>query len=79
MGGKSWKTGKFLHVKIVDAFTCKDINNKQAITRSLAYIPSLLLFGLGFLMVAFRKDKRGLHDLIAGTIVIYDEDATPHS
>ncbi len=68
---------KFLHVKIVDAFTCKDINNKQAITRSLAYIPSLLLFGIGFLMVAFRKDKRGLHDLIAGTIVIYDEDSTP--
>jgi uncharacterized RDD family membrane protein YckC len=23
-------------------------------------------------MVAFRDDKRGLHDLIAGTAVIYD-------
>ncbi len=70
---------KFLHVKIVDTHTGKDITNKQALTRSLAYIPSLLLFGIGFLMVAFRKDKRGLHDLIAGTAVIYDEDATPQS
>ena len=66
---------KFLHVKIVDAQTGKNITNKQALTRSLAYIPSLLLFGIGFLMVAFRKDKRGLHDLIAGTAVIYEADA----
>jgi len=66
---------KFLHVKIVDAQTGENITNKQALTRSLAYIPSLLLFGIGFLMVAFRKDKRGLHDLIAGTAVIYEEDA----
>ncbi|ADN08839.1 RDD family protein [Sulfurimonas autotrophica] len=70
---------KFLHVKIVDAHTGKDITNKQAFTRSLAYIPSLLLFGIGFLMVAFRQDKRGLHDLIAGTAVIYDEETNPQS
>ncbi len=63
---------KFLHVKIVDAKTFKDITNKQAITRSLAYIPSTLSFGIGFLMIALRKDKRGLHDLIAGTVVIYE-------
>ena len=70
---------KFLHVKIVDAKTFEDITNKQAITRSLAYIPSLLLFGIGFLMIAFRKDKRGLHDLIAGTAVIYEEETHPQS
>jgi len=68
---------KFLHVKIVDAKTLEDITNKQAITRSLAYIPSALLFGIGFFMIALRKDKRGLHDLIAGTAVIYD--TTSHS
>ena len=68
---------KFVHVKIVDAKTFEDITNKQAITRSLAYIPSILSFGIGFLMIAFRKDKRGLHDLIAGTAVIYD--TTLHS
>ena len=66
---------KFVHIKIVDAKTFEDITNKQAITRSLGYIPSILLLGIGFLMVAFCKDKRALHDLLAGTAVIYDEEA----
>jgi uncharacterized RDD family membrane protein YckC len=65
---------KLLHVRVVDAKTFQDITNKQAITRSLGYIPSTLLFGIGFLMVAFRKDKRALHDLLADTVVIYTEE-----
>ncbi len=64
---------KFVHIKIVDSKTFKDINNKQAITRSIGYIVSTFSFLIGFIMVAFRKDKRGLHDLLAGTAVIYDE------
>ena len=63
---------KFVHIKIVDAKTHEDITNKQAITRSFAYIPSLFLFGIGFFMLAFRKDKRALHDLLANTAVVYD-------
>ncbi|MBA3025446.1 MAG: RDD family protein [Sulfurimonas sp.] len=63
---------KLVHIKIVDAKTLQDIDNKQAITRSLGYIISTLLFLIGFLMVAFRKDKRGLHDLLAGTVVVYE-------
>ncbi len=64
---------KLLHIKVVDAKTFQDISNKQAITRSLGYIPSTLLFGVGFLMVLFRKDKKSLHDLLAQTAVIYEE------
>ncbi|MCF6309570.1 MAG: RDD family protein [Sulfurimonas sp.] len=66
---------KFVHVKIVDAKTFEEINNIQAITRSFGYIVSTLAFLIGFIMVAFRKDKRGLHDLLAGTVVVYDEDS----
>ena len=66
---------KFVHIKIVDAKTFEDIDNKQALTRSFGYIASTFAFLIGFLMVAFRKDKRGLHDLLAGTSVIYDEEA----
>jgi len=65
---------KFVHIQVVDAKSFKDITNKQAITRSLGYIPSMFFF-IGFLMVAFRKDKRALHDLLAGTAVIYDEES----
>ena len=62
---------RMVGIKIVDAKTFEDITNKQAITRSLGYIISLIPFGLGFLMVALRKDKRALHDLLANTTVIY--------
>ena len=77
---KKWRGAtpgkKFVHIKIVDSKTFQDIDNKQAITRSFGYITSTLAFLIGFIMVAFRKDKRGLHDLLAGTVVIYDEKNT---
>ena len=63
---------RFVHIKIVDAKTFQDIDNRQAITRSLGYIVSTFALLIGFIMVAFRKDKRGLHDLLASTVVIYD-------
>ncbi len=66
---------KIVRIKIVDAKMYQVITNKQSITRSLGYIPSTLLFGIGFLMIAFRKDKRALHDLLANTAVIYDEES----
>jgi len=62
---------RMVGIKIVDAKTFEDITNKQAITRSLGYIISTIPFGIGFLMVALRKDKRALHDLLANTAVIY--------
>ena len=64
---------KFVHIKIVDATTFQDIDNRQAITRSFGYIISTLAFLIGFIMVAFRQDKRGLHDLLAGTVVIHED------
>ncbi|MDA7817281.1 RDD family protein [Sulfurimonas sp.] len=67
---------RFLHVKIVDAKTLGEIDNKQAITRSLGYIVSMIPLFIGFIMVGLRADKRGLHDLLAGTVVIYDEEET---
>jgi uncharacterized RDD family membrane protein YckC len=63
---------KYCHIKIVDAKTHNDIDNKQALTRSIGYIASTFIFLIGFLMVAFRKDKRSLHDILADTCVIYD-------
>ena len=42
----------------------------QALLRLLAYLPSLFLFGLGFLWIAFDRDKQGWHDKIAGTTVV---------
>jgi uncharacterized RDD family membrane protein YckC len=65
----------FFHIKIVDATTFEDIDNKQAITRSFGYIVSAIPLMVGFLVIAFRKDKRALHDLLASTSVIYTKES----
>lgn len=43
----------------------------HAIGRNLAQYLSLILFCLGYIMVAFTDQKTGLHDLICSTRVIY--------
>ena len=62
---------KMLGIHVVDAKTHAEMNNKQAIVRYISYIASSLPLGLGFFMVAFHKEKRALHDILAGTVVIY--------
>jgi uncharacterized RDD family membrane protein YckC len=44
---------------------------KWACLRWLAAIVSEFVCYIGYLFIAFRPDKRGLHDLLAGTKVIY--------
>lgn len=41
-----------------------------ACLRYFGYIVSTLFFFIGFLMIAFTAEKRGLHDNIANTIVV---------
>jgi uncharacterized RDD family membrane protein YckC len=43
---------------------------KRAFVRFLAWNLSASLLGIGFLLVLFRKDRRALHDLLAGTRVV---------
>ena len=44
----------------------------KAILRYIGYWVNALTLGIGYLFIAYRKDKRGLHDLIAGTSVYRD-------
>ena len=48
---------------------------RQGIVRALVFPLSFLLFGLGFLGILVQREHRALHDLIAGTAVIYSWDA----
>lgn len=43
----------------------------RALGRQLAQILSGITLYIGYLMVAFREDKRALHDLIADTAVVH--------
>ena len=46
----------------------------SAILRYIGYMISSLVFGLGFLWIAFDKHRQGWHDKIAGTYVINSDD-----
>jgi uncharacterized RDD family membrane protein YckC len=48
-----------------------DLKAGRAAVRVLATSLSLALLGLGLLLILIRKDRRALHDLIAGTSEIY--------
>jgi uncharacterized RDD family membrane protein YckC len=48
---------------------------KQAVVRALVFPLSFLLFGLGFLGILVQHEHRALHDLIAGSAVVYSWDA----
>ena len=43
-----------------------------AFRHTIGYLLSLLTLGLGFLLAAFARDGRALHDRLAGTVVVRD-------
>jgi len=51
-----------------------DVGTRRGLVRTLAFPLSFLLLGLGFLGILFGRDRRALHDSIAGTAVIYTWD-----
>ena len=48
-----------------------NISYAKSVGRYFASILSGIIFGIGFIMVAFDREKRALHDIICGTRVIY--------
>lgn len=42
-----------------------------ALRQSAGYLVTVLTLGLGFLLSAFNRSGRTLHDLLAGTVVVY--------
>ena len=51
------------------------ISGREAVVRTLALPLSFLLLGLGFAGIVLGDRRRALHDVIAGTAVIYSWDA----
>jgi len=52
-----------------------DASARRAIVRTLAFPLSFLFLGLGFTGILLGGRRRALHDVIAGTAVIYSWDA----
>ncbi len=55
---------------IADADTLGKPSPGQLVGRYFGYYLSTLVFGLGFVWIAFDKRKQGWHDKLAGTVVI---------
>ncbi len=47
------------------------VSGLLALGRYLSYLISSLIVGIGFFMIGWNKEKKGLHDIICGTRVIY--------
>ena len=48
---------------------------RRAIVRTLVFPLSFLLLGLGFVGILIDSERRALHDIVAGTAVVYTWDA----
>jgi len=63
--GKRW-----LGLKVVDE-NGQRITPGNAFGRFVGKVPSIMLLGIGFLMVFWTKKRQALHDKMAGTYVVY--------
>jgi len=61
---------KLLHLKVVREDGVEPMGYGTAVLRMLGYMLSSIIFCIGYLMIAFTDRKRGLHDMIAKTVVI---------
>ena len=62
-----------LGVRVVDK-DGRPLKTRHAIVRVLAFPFSLLLLGLGIVLILLRRDRRALHDLIGRSRVVYAWD-----
>ena len=66
--GQTWGM-RAAHMRVIDLYGgAPDVT--RCIRRALGYLLGFGTLGLGFLWSAFDGEKRGLHDYLAGTLVI---------
>jgi uncharacterized RDD family membrane protein YckC len=53
----------------------RHVGASRAVIRTVLLPISLILLGVGILMVLIDRRRRALHDLLAGTAVVYSWDA----
>lgn len=51
------------------------LDHRHAFLRVVAFPFSFVFFGLGFVGIVVGREHRALHDVVAGTTVVYDWDA----
>ena len=64
-----------LGIRVTDLWGNR-ISDGKSFLRHLALIVNPITLGIGFLMVGFTKNKQGLHDIMAGCLVIKKNQET---
>jgi uncharacterized RDD family membrane protein YckC len=70
IGGTPGK--RLLGLKVLSESTQQYVSAGQGVLRYVGYFVAMLPLFLGLIWVAFDKKKKGLHDYLAGTVVVYD-------
>lgn len=60
---------RFLGLRVIDAYGSRP-GLFRTLLRTAAYLLSFLPFSLGFLWIGFDRERRALHDWVAGTYVV---------
>ena len=58
-----------VRVRVIDLYGDPP-STGRALVRCAGYLACVATLGLGFLWVAFDSEKRGLHDVLSGTLVV---------
>lgn len=58
-----------LHIRLIDEHGNLP-SPTRALARTLGYLVSLVTLSIGFVWIGFDREKRGLHDWVAGTYVV---------
>lgn len=58
-------------LRLVDWHQRVPIGYARALLRAVALLVSVLTLGIGFLLPLFRRDRKTLHDVLAGTSVVH--------
>jgi uncharacterized RDD family membrane protein YckC len=64
---------RILKLKVISSNDTKISWGKAFLREIIGKILSSFVFGIGFLIIGFSKEKQGLHDIIAKTYVIYEK------
>jgi len=63
---------RLLGLKVLDQATRQHVSVGKGVLRYIGYIASALILMIGFIWAAFDKEKKALHDHMAGTVVVFD-------
>ena len=61
---------RIFHIYVFDMNSGEKLTLWKSVVRALGSSVSAIIFGAGYLMVAFHPKKRALHDLMAGSISV---------